>query len=310
MRIVGLKLLHGKPPPVLPAPTFDRRLMPKGTWSRCIHITRGSVVFASCTVACASGVGLLVEATGTRVRGVQTRFSHSGADGVAVLGGAEFEAEACEFGRNGASGVYVRGSVSRARLSGCRLVCNKWQGANVLAGGYIHVFNSWILGNAQAGLSAFEQGSVVRVVNSDLLNNLHGIAAEDEARAVVSRCRLLSNKEAGVFCQTPGASVWLDTCQIEGNLLGVAVRDRGKIAVDRCIVKANRVRNTFREKGHEGGILEGAKEGETVTELVYADGWEQMMDQRRDREVARGMRRRRRRQVRALDLGSPALGLS
>ena len=40
---------------------YYRRIVPKDSWARCVHVTGGRVVFASCSVACLAGVGLLAE---------------------------------------------------------------------------------------------------------------------------------------------------------------------------------------------------------------------------------------------------------
>jgi len=56
VRLVALKLLHD----FTQIPIYDRRLKPKDTWTRCVHITGGKVVFASCSVACHVGVGMCV----------------------------------------------------------------------------------------------------------------------------------------------------------------------------------------------------------------------------------------------------------
>ena len=213
VRVVGLKLLHGN----TLLPVYDRRVKPKNAWSRCVHVTGGCVVFASCSIACQSGAGLLVEGAAADVKCVRTAFKDSAADGVVVLAGARVQMEGCEASRNGANGVLARGHATDVRVSGCRLYHNGWQGGAASQGAYLHVFNSWVHHNTQAGLAAFDSVSETHVINSDLKGNLHGVAAEGRGRAWVSRCRLVDNKETGALSNHDGSSVSVDTCQVRGS---------------------------------------------------------------------------------------------
>ena len=290
VRIVALKLLHGNS--LLPA--YDRRITPKNAWTRCVHVTGGAVVFASCSVACRSGAGLLVEGAAADVNCVRSVFSDSAGDGVVVLDGARLQMEGCEASRNGANGLLARGEATDVRASGCRLFRNGWQGAAASAGASLRVFNSWVHHNGQAGIAAFEPGSEIRVINSDLKGNMHGISAEARARAWVSRCRLVNNVETGALSNQDGSSVSVDTCQVQGNLLGVAVRDNGHLMVMHTLLKGNKLRDSWNEAPR--GRLEGVREDALVVDAVDMPGWQQQLEERDRREEAEQLRRRRRRQ--------------
>jgi len=148
--------------------------------------------------------------------------------------------------------------------------------------------------NGQAGIAAFEPGSEIRVINSDLKGNMHGISAEARARAWVSRCRLVNNVETGALSNQDGSSVSVDTCQVQGNLLGVAVRDNGHLMVMHTLLKGNKLRDSWNEAPR--GRLEGVREDALVVDAVDMPGWQQQLEERDRREEAEQLRRRRRRQ--------------
>lgn len=287
VRVVALKLLHGARMPI-----YDRRVKSKDSWTRCIHVTGGKVVFASCSVACLSGVGLLVEGGAARVQCVRSHFSESGVDGIAVLGGAQVRMETCKVSKNGASGLYVRGVGSQVLASGSRFFANAWQGAIAAQGAQLQVFNSWVYDNGQAGIAAFDQSSEARITNSDVIGNVHGVAAERQSKAFVSRCRLVDNVETGAFSQHAGSSLSVDTCQVQGNLLGVAVRDNGHILVVRSLLKNNKMHDAWNEP--PGGRIDGVKEGGPMTEALDVESWTQSMMKRENRQEADERRRNKR----------------
>ncbi len=258
-----------------------------GEWGCGIDVESGaSLVATGCTVQRNTALGVEVFGAGAVVVLVDTqvRDTAPGPDGdygrgVEVEAGASLTAVGCVFQGNTDAGVYADGVGTVVDLVDTEILDTApsladgfGRGVSAQNGAAVTATRCTVQGNTDAGVVAYNAGTVVDLVDTEILetapnpggSNGFGAGVADGASLTATGCTVQGSTSSGVVADDAGTAVSLVNTQILDTApgpdgsggFGVAALDGASLTATGCTVQ----RNT------EGGVV--AFDPETVVDLV------------------------------------------
>jgi nitrous oxidase accessory protein NosD len=149
--------------------------------------------------------------------------------GIWVSGTAEISIQDTQIARNRGPGLWIRDQ-GHVTLVGSTV--DRSQGAGVLLQGEAHatIRTSTLSSNQDPGVRVFD-GATLRVFDSLLRANWHGLDLAGRGETTVDGCTLIDNRWDGIRIGGPG-SVEITECRIEKSLRGIAITGTASVRVE------------------------------------------------------------------------------